>query len=268
MNSSLKSFFKQILASFNTCTTDSTDPALVKKLIQKLHPIKCKKELIRMGPNGDGGYLLPDDLLGINTCFSPGVSDVSGFEKDCADLGMEVYLADKSVDKPEFNHDKFHFTKKFIGATNDDTFMTLDNWVINSGKDNGEDLLLQIDIEGYEYEVFLATSDKLMKRFRVIVAEFHQLDKFWSEPYFNLTSRAIEKILETHSCVHLHPNNCKETLNINGLNIPKVMELTFVRNDRVEKESFQTSFPHSLDFDCTDNKSTTLSKCWYRQITD
>lgn len=38
------------------------------------------KDLIRLGPNGDGGYLVPDDLTGIEACFSPGVCATSEFE--------------------------------------------------------------------------------------------------------------------------------------------------------------------------------------------
>ena len=50
------------------------------------------------GPDGDGGYLVPDDLEGIVACFSPGVSNVAGFEKDCALKGMKVFMADASVE--------------------------------------------------------------------------------------------------------------------------------------------------------------------------
>ena len=32
-------------------------------------------ELVRLGGNNDGGYLLPNDLEGITACFSPGVDN-------------------------------------------------------------------------------------------------------------------------------------------------------------------------------------------------
>ena len=62
----------------------------VKQLIELLYPINCKKGLTRLGPEKDGGYLVPDDLDGIEACFSPGVSNVSGFEKDCANRNIKV----------------------------------------------------------------------------------------------------------------------------------------------------------------------------------
>lgn len=264
MSQLLKTCFKQLLALFNIFTTEITDKKQIQSLLAKLYPIRCSKELIRFGPMGDGGYLVPNDFEGIQACFSPGVSDVSGFEKDCAEQGMRVFLADGSVGKPATEHDFFTFTKKFIGSVKNDAFMTLDDWVTESFQDDGSDLLLQMDIEGYEYEVILSTTNSLMRRFRIIAIEFHLLDKLWSEPFFTLASRAFEKILLTHTCVHIHPNNCKNTLSINGIKIPKVMEFTFLRNDRMENLGYQQQFPHPLDCDNTGDASIILPMSWYK----
>lgn len=265
----MKELFKTIaiksLALANAFPTGITDPQNVQSLLSKLHPLSTDKGLIRLGPNDDGGYLVPNDLVGIQACFSPGVSFVSGFEKDCAELGMQVFLADKSVDQPMDEHELFHFTKKFIGATSNDDFMTLDNWVSSSLTDTNSDLLLQIDIEGFEYEVFLSTSDALMQRFRVIVIEFHLLDLLWSKPFFNMAKPAIEKLLQTHTCVHIHPNNGWGTLKKEGIDIPRVMEFTFLRNDRIEHSTYQTNFPNKLDYDNTTNQTLPLPHCWYKQ---
>ncbi len=248
-----------------TFPTDMTSRSDIRSLLKKLNPLSTDRELIRLGPKGDGGYLVPNDLVGIQACFSPGVGFVSGFEGDCAKLGMKVFLADKSVDRPVAEHELFHFTKRFVGATSDDDFMTLDNWVNSSLPEIDSDLLLQIDIEGYEYEVFLSTSEALMQRLRIIVAEFHHLDQLWSRPFFNLARRAFDKILQTHACVHIHPNNCCGSLQMDGVDIPRVMEFTFLRSDRIEHSSHQNDFPSSLDYDNTAKPSLALPKCWYSE---
>jgi len=232
-------------------------------LLKTLHPLATEKKLIRLGPRGDGGYLVPNDLEGISACFSPGVSSVSGFEKDCADHGMKTFLADKSVKKPAEDHPLFHFTEKFVGITSNNDFMTLDNWVDNSSLSQNSELLLQIDIEGYEYEVFLSVSDKLMQRFRIIVAEFHSLDQLWSSPFYKLASRAFEKILQTHTCVHIHPNNFCRSLRKEGIEVPGIMEFTFLRHDRAGRTSYQKIFPHVLDIDNTAKPTLILPPCWY-----
>ncbi len=265
MNQHLRSYLVKLFAIGNIFPTRMTDKNEIQSLLEKLHPSSCGKELIRLGPKGDGGYLVPDDLAGIEACFSPGVSTISGFEKDCAKLGMQVYLADKSVEQPIDDDALFHFTKKYIGVTTNDDFMTLDNWVAASMPQNNSDLLLQMDIERYEFEVFLAMSDHLMNRFRIIVVEFHELDLLWSKPFFNLASRVLEKILQNHTCVHIHPNNNRGSLENRGLNIPILLEFTFLRNDRVTDSTYQNSFPHPLDSDNTDNPCISLPKCWYNQ---
>ncbi len=75
-----KSLAIDALALLNTFPTGSTDAKQLRALLGRLSPLSSDKELIRMGPRGDGGYLLPDDLAGIEALFSPGVNEVSGFE--------------------------------------------------------------------------------------------------------------------------------------------------------------------------------------------
>jgi hypothetical protein len=241
-----------------------TDRNEVESLIKKLHPIDPGIELIRLGPEGDGGYLIPNDLKEIEACFSPGVGKISTFEKDCADLGMDVFLADFSVDKPGTEDHRFNFTKKYLGAFNCENFMTMDYWRDSNCHSVKTDLLLQIDIEGFEYEVIFNISDRLMQQFRIIVGEFHMLDQLFNKPFYNIVSRAFHKILYTHTCVHIHPNNYSKTYKVFDLEIPKAMEFTFLRNDRFKNHSYSKVFPHPLDFDTTSNPSVTLPKCWYR----
>jgi hypothetical protein len=124
--------------------------------------------------------------------------------------------------------------------------------------------LLQIDIEGFEYETFLGMSDSLMHRYRIIVAEFHSLEQLWNRPFFQLASRAFEKILQTHVCVHIHPNNYHPAFDKEGLSIPRVAEFTFVRKDSVHHATPAKCFPHPLDGDNEPNQPHyPLPACWY-----
>lgn len=248
MQRSVHKFISKLLSGIDSHPARLTEKTRVEALIHSLRPRLFDRGLLRLGPDHDGGYLVPDDLGGISACFSPGVARMSRFEMDCAALGMEVFMADNSVQQPSESHQRFHFICKHLGVITNDVTMTLDDWVSSSHPGNN-DLLLQIDIEGAEYEVFLAASDFLMGRFRVIVAEFHSLDQFWNEPFFNLASRAFEKILQTHHCIHIHPNNYEELSTMNGIGIPKVAEFTFLRKDRFTPSGFVEDLPHPLDFD-------------------
>lgn len=265
--SNLDKFLRSgILGFFNVHATRKTGFSELQLMLDNLQPQATQKPLIRLGPKGDGGYLVPDDLDDINACFSPGVSDISGFEKDCADRGMKVFLADQSVDQPAETHELFKFTKKYIGLINNDDFMTMDDWVANSSIDPEKDLLLQMDIEGFEYEVLLGMSNQLMNRFRIMVIEFHGLDELWNKPFFGIVSRVFDKITKTHTCVHNHPNNCCGSLRLGNIEIPTVTEITFMRNDRIEYSSSTYQFPHLLDCDSTSKPPLPLPSCWHRKI--
>ena len=163
---------QKILSFINRASVRLTDQNSLKDFLGKLSPVKFSGGLLRLGPDGDGGYLVPNDLNDIGACFSPGVSFVSGFEKECAERGMKIFLADRSVDGPAENHDLFSFTKHFIGSYTTEGFLTIDGWVNDSVEDNDTDLMLQIDIEGFEYEVI----DDIIKhniKPKQILLEFH-----------------------------------------------------------------------------------------------
>ena len=168
-------------ASFTSFTSE------IKTLIASLHPIvgadRAAAPLIRLGPEGDGGYVVPDDLDGVTALFSPGVAFVSGFERDCADRGVAVFMADGSVERPATDHGRFTFTQKYIGRKSDTGFMTLSDWVEDSVPDTDGELVLQMDIEGFEYEVLQSAPESLMRRFRMLVIEFHDLELMWSRSF-------------------------------------------------------------------------------------
>lgn len=258
----LKAWLCKALAPAGAFPTPRTPPDRLRSLLRNLYPLATGKPLVRLGSAADGGYLVPDDLAEITACFSPGVSDRSEFERDCADLGMRVFMADKSVERPPGEY--AHFIPKFIGAISNHDFMTLDHWVDSSIRERHTDLLLQMDIEGYEYETLIAASDALVRRFRIMVVEFHRLDHLWSLPFFNLAARAFDKILQNHACVHLHPNNCCGSLKTGGVELPLAMEFTFLRRDRITQSVWQTAFPHPLDRDNTPKKPLPLPGCWFQ----
>ncbi len=249
-----------ILKNYPTRLTDNQD---IQALLNQLRPMKCDKELIRLGPKGDGGYLIPNDLKDIKACFSPGVDKISDFEWDCANRGMQVFMADYSVEGPAASHKNFHFLKKFLGLIQTENTITLEEWVGSSISDPDAELLLQMDIEGAEYEVLLGISEDLIKRFRIIAIEFHSLKLLWSKPFFSLVSRSFEKLLQTHVCVHNHPNNINPSKKIGRVTLPSVTEMTFLRRDRADQLSPAVIFPHPLDSDNSSKRAQPLPKCWY-----
>lgn len=241
--------------------TTTADPHDVSAWLTRLHPVVAPTGLRRLGPAGDGGYLVPDDLEGLAAVFSPGVGGIVGFERDCAGLGMRVHLADGSVDGLPVVDDRLDFVPEFLGPLAAPGVLTLPDWVQRAEPDPDADLLLQMDIEGGEWTVLLSAPSDLLARFRIIVIEFHALDAVFernSSPWIRAT---FDKLLATHACVHIHPNNCCGVRSHKGVEVPRVAEFTFLRRDRFPAGDvvFATEFPHPLDRDCTTEPTVLLS---------
>jgi len=123
---------------------------------------------------------------------------------------------------------------------------------------------LQMDIEGYEYEVILSTPQALLDQFRILVIEFHELDKLFDAFVFNMFSDCFEKLLESFYVVHIHPNNCTEVVRRGEIEVVRTMEFTFLNKRRAVKVVPQTKFPRRLDADCCPKQGhVDLPKCWY-----
>ena len=241
-----------------------TSVAALRGLLRALRPREPGIELVRIGPEKDGGYLVPNDLDGIRHAFSPGVSNESGFEEELAERGMQVFLADHSVDAPAVSHPRFVFDKRFVGCLTDERYITLDDWhAAKLGADPDTELLLQMDIEGAEYETLLAASPRLLARFRIMIIELHWLPQLWNEPFFAVASRMFDKLLATHAVVHIHPNNCCGSVKSSGIEIPRIAEFTFLRQDRFRSTGYRTTFPHPLDRPNVAKKPLHLPPCWY-----
>jgi hypothetical protein len=222
------------------------DSRAVRELIAKLHPVSTEHPLIRAGSEGDGGYLIPDDLAGIEACFSPGVDNRATFESDLVARGIPCYLADASVDEAPISNSMVHFTKKFLGVTNSDLTITLDEWV-NHNCPGDADLILQMDIEGAEWPVLLNVTSNTLRRFRIIVVELHDLDRLMDKQLFTIMRAALERITDDFFVVHNHPNNFAGSVRYRSLIIPRAIEITFLRRDRAAAADFARQFPHPLD---------------------
>lgn len=262
----VRSAMRRMLERQNLAVSPLADPAQLAALMRDARPWKAGPALIRLGAPGDGGYLVPDDLDGIVACFSPGVSTVADFEADLAARGIDCHLADGSVDGPPFDHPRFRFEKTFLGSEDDTTRMRLASWVRRNAPPQG-DLLLQMDIEGAEYDVLLDTPSEILRRFRIIVIEFHDLEMLFTRPGFALVRLCLQRLLRDFVVVHLHPNNCAGVARKAPFTVPSVMEFTFLRRDRAATLSPALDFPHPLDrANTTEREDPPLPPCWYRPL--
>ena len=85
-----------------------------------------------------------------------------------------------------------------------------------------------MDIEGAEYDVINSLDDEILKKFRIILIEFHQLHYLFDDFTFEKINSAFKKILKFFNCTHIHPNNSVDfVLKDKEIIIPPVLEFSF-----------------------------------------
>jgi hypothetical protein len=241
---------------------------------------KHKTELIRLGKDNDGGYLIPTKSIeSTKNLYSFGLDDDFSFEQDfCKKKNISINCYDPTVDwrfwtkrfirdlrnlilfkikknelknifryfdyKKFFNSEMRIHHKKFIAPVGTTILGLNSNQIIDLDEmfinNTKRDIFLKIDIEASEYRIL----DQIIKYQSLLVGmaiEFHDCD---------LQENVIKNFVENFDLklVHLHINNWGL---INSKRFPSAMELTFSANEyNHEIKDEKLSFPRTLDQPC------------------
>lgn len=207
---------------------------------------------IRIGNKSDGGYILLNDLNNIKIGYSFGISREISFDKELADNNIDVFMYDHTINKLPFKNSKFHWKK--IGLTgiknNKSNMKTLSELIKENGHSNETNMILKMDIESYEWDVFKNLPINNLRQFKYIVGEFH----FFSSnhlKYYNI----LKKLIETHQIFHIHCNNCGRITTLNGYSICSHMEISFIQKEGYEFTEDNNIYPiEGLDYKNCKNK--------------
>jgi len=243
----LKAVWSKVGDSIGLFVAEMVKEEELKSYWKLVEPHSNGHDLIRVGGQRDGGYLLPNDLDGIKYCFSPGAGAIWSFEEALgSEHGIQSLVCDGTIERfPSFTSLK-SFIPKNVGISESEKVISFYSWVESAGENPG-DLLLQMDIEGGEYPILSSVDAAFLKKFRIIVLEIHDLNLLALPSSFSYQySQLMSRILENFDLVHLHPNNCGGSYIAHGILLPKVIEVTFHRKDRA-RERMDVKIPHKLD---------------------
>ena len=134
-------------------------------------------------------------------------------------------MYDHTIEKIKESNSKFHWKK--IGLTGkkeiNTNLKTLKDLIKENGHTQEKDMILKIDIEGYEWDSFLYMNLNILRQFKYIIVEFHFSDK-----YKSIYSKILKKLNKTHQILHLHCNNCGQFINFDGYSICDSLEVSYV----------------------------------------
>jgi hypothetical protein len=224
---------------------------------------------IRLGRLKDGGYVLEDNSLDhIDLTYSYGVGWEVSFEKalylrtkkiirafdpsmfDVSNIPQEtrrgafwitkylakvVYFATYLLALPIAGY-KIKFYNEGLARRKEYKYNSFGNHLKRFG-DEGKKVLLKIDIEGSEYELFSDEGfQKSLDNVVQIAMEFHDL-----QDHLGDLENLVNRLSDRFSVVHFHANNFGGVFEARGKKVPRTIELTFLNNaflkDRTPDES-------------------------------
>ena len=199
---------------------------------------------IRVGKNFDGGYVIASLPGKYDLLISGGISDDISFEDHFCQIypDLTCYAFDGTVTNfPETENKNIHLIKKNLANSNDDKNTNLSEYM-----NNYYNIFMKIDIEGHEFRVMPSIiENNLILKVKQLVIEIHSpadieafpdyfkgLQDINNQHMFNL----FNNLNKTHTLIHFHGNNACRIQNIDGIKLPHVFELTYIRNDFVDQK--------------------------------
>jgi hypothetical protein len=185
----------------------------------------------RIGAKTDGGYLIPADIKDINYCFSAGVGDTITFEEHLIDqYHTKCFLLDGGV-SPCKQDELIEVDNLYLQQHNTRDTITLSSWMVSKQVPTYKNTILQMDIEGSEYQTILNEPIKVLQNFDVMIIEFHALNNIIYHDFWQMLMLFFHKLLPFFDIAHLHPNNCCGTIQRGWFELPNVLEITFVNKN-------------------------------------
>jgi hypothetical protein len=221
----------KILYKFHYKLSKNINEELLLNFLVRLKPHLTNHRLIRLGGTGDGGYFVPDDLIGISSCFTAGIGGNINFEFELANKNIKCFMADYSVKAPPLLHSNFFFTKQFIGTENNTNYIKFGDWFKKNSdlKDN----ILKIDIEGDEYDLLPSITEEEFLKMRIIIFEIHNFSNIINPLGFNLIKLIFDKLQKNHRIVNINVNTISPEIKFSKkLRLHDQLEITLLRKDR------------------------------------
>ena len=178
-----------------------------RELQDLLHIAKVEGiDLVRIGREYDGGYIMLNDFHDGGIAYSFGISNDVSWDKDMASRGYDVFMYDHTIDELPEQNPHFHWSKLGIadGETHDDRLKTIDELIKQNHHEDKRNMILKMDVEGAEWGFLSQVDSETLSQFSQITLEFHNV----------INNRDTKQVLEalrklniTHQLIHVHANN-------------------------------------------------------------
>jgi hypothetical protein len=224
-----------------------------------LQPYDIDKRKVRWGTGNDGGHVFAQGIRPEQPLLSLGMGWNCDLELQFAEEGHPVAMFDPTIEAHPHTHPSFTFHKFGVAGADstDGQYRSFESVMALSGFGSRNDLILTMDVEGYEFEALANTPEQIIRQFEQIVIEIHWLAQL-SDPNFRAVYMPAMKLLsENFTIFHVHANNCAPLRIIGGVKtvfepiggfvVADVLKLSLIRSDLAVASESHTFYPTSLD---------------------
>lgn len=206
--------------------------AQVLDLLKLIRPWTMRSNhKVRLGNACDGGYVLPAAIAQCDAVVSIGVGHDVSFDHALAERGATILQYDHTVMGPPVQHPRFRFHKLGWGTETAGMFISFADIHAQMLALEARHPMLKFDIEGAEYDVLAATRTDHLAAYEIIACEVHDFERLSDPVFFAKVQASFEKLNVHHVPIHLHANNYQSVVLVEGVPIPKVLEVAFLRRD-------------------------------------
>ena len=138
-----KKFLRKCIKPMGTFTF-ITSPHYYQQLQDLLIIAKPENfDLVRIGHEHDGGYIMLNDFHNGDIAYSFGISNDVSWDKDMVNRGCEIFMYDHTIDNLPEQNPNFHWNKLGIadGIIHDDRLKTLDELIASNHHENAHNMI-------------------------------------------------------------------------------------------------------------------------------
>ena len=184
---------------------------------------------VRIGSQGDGGYVMPSSSLKSDTVLSIGIGNEVSFDDQLAALGARVIQFDHTIQGSPSKHPNVEFHRKGWGVRDEGPFASLRSMVEMFDWRHARHPILKFDTEGAEWACLADASSADLALFEVLTGEFHDFHNLINREDFDQVNAVFTKLCQTHRVIHMHANNAGGIVMMGGIPFPRLLELTWMR---------------------------------------
>ena len=211
----------------------------------------------RFGEQHDGGYIMclddapPGSVVG---ALSYGINGYDQWGTDVSlHFGVPVYEFDCFDARAPTSGGNLAFRAECAKSARDNStdpkFKTILEHLAETGLAGAPaaSLIMKMDIEGAEWRILAEEPAETLAKFRQLIFELHSFDNLGLHP----TALAALQKLRAAGFVptHLHGNNCCPMMVVGPYQVPKVLEVTWVRLPRNQTCAKSMAYHLALDAD-------------------